>query len=244
MRITRVYLAHPLQIEQEFCLPEDATRHLVTVLRINVGEQVILFNGDGYDYLSVVTTAKKNNLAVKVIDKTLNLAKPQLNIHLAQAVCRGEKMDFVVQKATELGVSTITPIISEFSNVKLSADRWAKKVIHWQKVANSACEQSGRADLVQIQQPVDVHMFLQQPVEGEKLILNPTASAGLSVKSASAVTLLVGPEGGFSDIEIKAAEQQGYCAWQLGWRVLRSETAGLATISVLQALWGDFATFL
>ena len=240
MRITRVYCCSPLQPQQAFDLPDNVIHHLGSVLRAKVGDNISLFNGDGYDYPATIEQISKKSMTVLIADKIKNLAVPNFAIHLAQCVCRGEKMDFVIQKATELGVTKITPVVSEFGNVNLKHDRWEKKIAHWQKVANSACEQSGRADVVTVNAPIDFMAYVETDLAGEKLILCPEVKALLpSDTMPVAVNLLVGPEGGFSHSEISAAEKNGFSKWQLGPRVLRSETAGLAAISVLQYHWGD-----
>lgn len=240
MRISRVFYPHTLQPQQTLCLPENITHYLATVLRVRVGDNIILFNGDHFDYPATIQQITKKALTVFIDDKIKNLTAPHLKIHLGQAICRGEKMDFVVQKSTELGVSTITPLISEFCNVQLKPDKWEKKQQHWQKIANSACEQSGRADQVIVNPPENYADFIRCQFTGEKFILAPKAKTTLLHElTPTQVTVLVGPEGGFSSDEINAAEQNHYKQWRLGPRILRSETAGLAAVSILQNVWGD-----
>lgn len=241
MRLTRVYYGSPLSAEQTLDLPDDIIRHISNALRAKVGDKIILFNGDGYDYPATIEHISKKQLSVLVTDKINNVTAPVLNIHLAQCICRGEKMDFVIQKATELGVTQITPVISEFGNVTLKPDRWPKKISHWQKVANSACEQSGRADLVMVNCPVKFMDFVKHDFLGTKLILSPEANSPLeTVSEPDTITLLVGPEGGFSQSEVNDAIKNDFLPWQLGPRILRSETAGLAAITMVQNKWGDF----
>lgn len=241
MRMTRIYFFSVIQLQQTLDLPESIIRHISCALRAKVGDAIILFNGDGYDYHARIDYISKKKLTVFILEKSDNNTAPSLEVHLAQCVCRGEKMDFVIQKATELGATEITPIVSEFGNVILNQERWQKKISHWQKIANSACEQSGRADMVTIHMPVKFIEFVSQSFSGAKLILSPEENSVLEgVQKIDAITLLVGPEGGFSENELKVSERNGFLPWQLGPRVLRSETAGLAAISVAQHKWGDF----
>lgn len=240
MRITRVYFSGLLAENSSIDLPLETSHYLSNVLRLSINDSITLFNGDGYDYAAEIITIHKKIITVSIKHKTKNNNAPSLHIHLVQAVCRGEKMDLVIQKATELGVSAITPVFTEFTNVKLSSDRLIKKVEHWQKVANSACEQSGRADLVTINQPVKFEQLIRQDFAGAKVILSPHENQAVSIKATiTSVNLLIGPEGGFSEQEVKQAVNNGFQPWQLGTRILRTETAGLTAIAVLQSRYGD-----
>jgi 16S rRNA (uracil1498-N3)-methyltransferase len=241
MRTTRIYTSDTLSPNSELTLGEAASRHLHTVLRFSVGDALVLFNGDGFDYLATITSISKKKTSVNITVQQINVGVPTLKIHLYQGICRGEKMDWAIQKATELGVSEITPMFSTYCNVKIAADRWSKKLQHWQNIANSACEQSGRADIVAINLPQEFAAIIDADNGQQKFILCPEVKNTLPVKEAmQACTLLVGPEGGFSAEEVKAAEAKYFCSIRLGPRVLRSETAGLAAISVLQSQYGDW----
>lgn len=241
MRVTRVFVEQDLSVGSVLTLKDNTFQHIINVLRLTIGAQIILFNGNGYDYLARISRVEKKSFQVNLDERSENLASPKLPIHLAQCICRGEKMDFVIQKATELGVTTITPLFSEFGNVKLAGARLAKKLEHWQKVADSACEQTGRADRVLLCPAQLLVNFVNTENESLKLILTPGAGvATVLPTTADSVTLLVGPEGGFSTAEEQQALNTDFQAWQLGPRVFRSETAGLAAISVAQSRWGDF----
>jgi 16S rRNA (uracil1498-N3)-methyltransferase len=240
MRTTRIYYRDHLQVQGEYVLAADAARHVRDVLRMQTGNAIVLFNGDGNDYLATLTRVTRQQVQVSVHSTQARATTSPLYSHLAQGICRGDKMDFVIQKATELGVNEITPIISEFCNVRLNKERLQKKQQHWQKIANSACEQSGRVQLVKVNAPLTLVTYLQNPIMSKAYILEPGADASKPLASTmDKVTLLVGPEGGFNEAEINSAVQQGFHTLLLGPRVLRSETAGLAALSICQYLAGD-----
>lgn len=241
MRINRVYHPEPLTVGQTYQLSDTTAHHLARVLRVQVGDNFVVFNGQGGEYPSEVIEANKKQLSFKVtafddVDRESNL-----NIHLAQAVSRGEKMDFVMQKAVELGVSHITPIITERCGVKLSVDRWQKKLDHWQAVIISACEQSGRTVVPLLSPAINFSDFLAQ-VQGTRYILHP--EGGMSINKLSnlenKLTLLIGSEGGFTQQEVQSAKDSDFQCLSLGPRILRTETAALAAVTALQTVFGDF----
>lgn len=237
---TRIYYNAILIPESNIFLSSTASHHVTAVLRMRVGDSLIVFNGIDGEYLAEITEIKKNKVTVYIKQFQAIERESPLQIHLAQGIARGEKMDFIIQKATELGVAKITPLFTEFSNVKLPADRLAKKIEHWRAVAISACEQSGRNQIPEIAEPQKLTTWLPQAQEGLKIILNP--EAGKNTKDLSrttAATLLIGPEGGLNEQEVAAAQQNNFIPVKLGPRILRTETAGLAMIAILQALWGD-----
>jgi len=241
MRRTRIYHADEININVEITLDANAAQHVRDVLRMQVGNAIILFNGDGCDYLGTIVRVSKKNVSVMLHASEKRSTVSPLHLHLAQGICRGEKMDFVVQKATELGVNEITPLISEYCNVKLSEERLQKKVAHWRKVVVNACEQCGRTDLLTLNPVMQINQWLQRDLLGTGYILDPGATYGIIKKNnVSKLTLLIGPEGGFTNSEIQYAVDRGFYHCLLGPRVLRSETASLAAVSMLQHLYGDF----
>lgn len=222
-------------------LPEDAFRHWVQVLRARVGETATLFDGHGLEARVQLTRIGKRDADVLVEQVTAVDRESPLRLVLAQAVSKGERMDYTLQKAVELGVSEIQPLISERTVVKLDAERWDKKLEHWRGVIVGACEQSGRARLPLLHPVVRLGDWLAGPsVYDLRLTLAPTAARGLrELPVARSACLLVGPEGGLSDAEIAQATAAGWTPIRLGPRVLRTETAGVAALAALQALWGD-----
>lgn len=240
MRINRVYQAAQLKLQQTLLLDEDASNHLGRVLRMQINDPLVIFNGDGHDYGAVITAVNKKSIEVKITAcHTLDTESP-LRIHLVQGVARGEKMDFIIQKAVELGVTDITPVLTEYGNVKLDAERLDKKQQHWQKVAISACEQCQRAYIPTVHEPQSFKDWVVLAHTGLKLILHPYHSHSIqSLQADTRLTLLVGPEGGLSDREVTQAQAQGFTALKLGPRILRTETAALVAMSMLQSAWGD-----
>lgn len=246
MRLNRVYLDQPLQLNDRIDLPADAVRHLVTVLKMPAGSDIELFNGDGHGYRANLTEVAKKQVTVTITSQQLDDRESALQLHLAQGISRGDKMDLTLQKAVELGVQQITPLFTERCGVKLSAERLQKKQQHWQKVIISACEQCGRNRLPLLNAPIQLNAFIDQQIAAMPsletlLLLNPHQGQSIrNLKQASQFTLLIGPEGGLSDQEVEHLLQKGATGIQLGPRILRTETAGLAAISSLQVSFGDF----
>lgn len=241
MRIPRVFTTQPLSVGDTIQLEEGAARHLTSVLRMVQGQNIILFDGRGGEYNAELTDVKKGAARAKV-DLFIDADRESpLKIELAIGISRGERMDWIVQKATELGVTGITPLFTERCEVKLNAERLGKKTRHWQQVAVSACEQCQRNTLPVIQPAVSLEHYLSTAREGLKLVLHHRSSQRLDEmrNQNNYVTLLVGPEGGLSEREISLATSAGFSPLAIGPRVLRTETAPLATISIIQSLWGD-----
>ncbi|MEZ5493078.1 MAG: 16S rRNA (uracil(1498)-N(3))-methyltransferase [Pseudomonadales bacterium] len=242
MRITRLYVAQPLAAGSEMLLPADAAHHIGVVLRAKVGQAVVLFDGHGVEARARISDCTRKQVAVHIDSvEQVNRESP-LHIHLAIGVSRGERMEFVLQKSTELGVATITPLLCERSEVRLSDERWQKKNEQWQKIIVSACEQSGRAHIPQLHAPMDLSGCLAADNSERRFVLHHRSDGVLSAQQETprSVLLLIGPEGGLSVAEINTALAANCRALTLGPRVLRTETAPLAAISVLQAHWGDF----
>ncbi len=243
MRNPRIYHPEPISLEQNFELTADAANHVGRVLRMTAGQALILFCGDGYDYTSEIVEVTKKHVWVRCKKQTPVTNESPLSVHLAQGVSRGDKMDFTIQKAVELGVTEITPIFTERCGVKLKGERLDKKHQQWQKIAISACEQSGRAVIPVIHKPIDIAEFILQKTDQLKLNLHPRASISVSqlTMPETGVRFLIGPEGGLNDAEIDAAENAGYVDVLLGPRVLRTETAALTLLTALQVKFGDLA---
>lgn len=241
MRIPRIYHPEPLVVDDEITLASDATNHIVNVLRLKSGHPLVLFCGDGNEYSAELIVAQKRS-ATALVDAKLSInVESNLPIHLGQGVSRGDRMDWVIQKAVELGVAEITPLITERCGVKLSAERWAKKHQQWQKIIIGACEQCGRNTLPILHQPVQLTEWVATSTNQLRLTLHPKADKGvrhLQVPTTG-VKLLIGPEGGFTDHEIYLTEENGFQTVHLGPRILRTETAALATIAAIQAMYGD-----
>jgi len=224
-------------------LEGDRARYLGKVLRARVGDRLAVFNGDGPEWPATITRIGKTSVTLELGESIEAAAESPLKIHLVQGISRGDRMDFVVQKATELGVKRITPVLTEYGVVKFNAERAEKRREHWQKIAHSACEQSGRTRLPLIDAPLPMKNWFgdKPPKVDAQLILKPGATTPLtSIKTPETkVCVLIGPEGGFSDSEYIDAEVSGFTAVSLGPRVLRTESAAIASLAVLQSLWGD-----
>ncbi|MBU2880891.1 16S rRNA (uracil(1498)-N(3))-methyltransferase [Psychrosphaera sp. B3R10] len=243
MRIPRIYHSSPLQLNSNCELDSDAANHVAKVLRLKQGYKIILFNGDGHDYLSEITDVSKKSVQILPLEKAAIENESPLNIHLAQGISRGDKMDFTIQKSVELGIMEITPVFTERCGVKLAGERLEKKHQQWQKIAISACEQSGRAIIPVVHPPISLSEFLKQETNQLKLNLHPKASTSIKTITIpdSGVRFIIGPEGGLSDEEIRQAGDANYTDIQLGPRVLRTETAALTLLASLQFQFGDLA---
>lgn len=241
MRIPRFYTPLSLQVDDEIELEPQLSHYINNVLRLKPSDPIVLFNGDGNEYSSDVLSISKKQVVAIVSSQLSMRSESPLNIHLAQGVSKGDRMDFALQKSVELGVSQITPVITERCAVKLSTERWQKKHEQWQKIVISACEQSGRNVLPVLHKPITLNLWLGQTTEQQKVMLTPGSSKYMSdlSRSSHGFRLLIGPEGGLTDQEVYTSEQTGFEAVNLGPRILRTETAALASISILQALFGD-----
>ena len=243
MRVTRSYVDAPLAVGQTLSLPEEVANHLVRVMRLREGEGCVLFNGDGHDYGARISSAGKREVAVEILSiRSVDTESP-LAITLVQGIARGEKMDLILQKATELGVARFAPVLAERTEVKLDAERSAKRMAHWGSVIVAACEQSGRARVPVLDAPAALAAAagaLQD--EATKLILDPQGEhslQSLAAPAAARMAIAIGPEGGWSPRDRDTLRAAGFTGLRLGPRVLRTETAGLAAIAALQARFGD-----
>lgn len=244
MRAIRLYLDAPLQAGQDLALPADIARHALRVLRLGPGDPVILFNGDGAQYPARLTAVDARAARAQVEAVETPARESPLRVTLVQAVARGEKMDWIIQKATELGAARILPVITERSEVKLDAARGDRRLEHWRAVVVAACEQCGRNVLPELAPvaPLAACLACDTTDRGARWMLHPGHAQRLRdiTLASAAVTLAVGPEGGFGDADLATLQQAGYRAMGLGPRILRTETAGLAALAALQALAGDF----
>ena len=242
MRIPRIYHSDTITLNTDFQLEQDAANHVGRVLRMPVGAELILFNGDSFDYPARISHSDKKHVSVIVTEQRENPVESALNIHLGQGISRGDRMDFAIQKAVELGVTEITPLFTERCGVKLDGERLAKRNEQWQKIAISACEQSGRSVVPQVHPAIPLQQWLMQPTKELKLTLHPWAKDTIkTVIPNSHIRLVIGPEGGFSEQEMTQTFAAGFTGIQLGPRVLRTETAALTAISALQLQFGDLA---
>ncbi|MBB71694.1 MAG: 16S rRNA (uracil(1498)-N(3))-methyltransferase [Legionellales bacterium] len=243
MTTPRLYQAIELSEGNTISLTADAAHHVSRVLRMSVGDTVIIFNGQGGEYHGTVTDISKKSVIVQLQQFNDSNTESPLHIHLGQSIARGEKMDLILQKSVELGVTEITPLFSEFGNVKLPTDRLRKRLQHWRGVIISACEQCGRTFIPTLNPPIKTQLWLEGlSADVLGLVLNPRGEHSIKTLPADTknIALLIGPEGGLSDAEVMLAKEKGFLDSRLGPRVLRTETAALATIAALQSQLGDF----
>lgn len=244
MSNTRFYSAEKLSIGALVPLSISAAAHATRALRLNVGDKLKLFNGDGMDYSCELISIKKNEVIAKVLASQAIENESPLNITLLQGISSGDRMDYTIQKAVELGVNTIQPISTERSVVKLNQERAQKRLEHWQNIVTSACEQSGRAFVPQVLSPISLSNWLaENPQENAtRILLNPIGALNIAAlaQPIGQIQLLIGAEGGLSQKEISAATSQGFQSILLGPRILRTETAALTAMASMQILWGDY----
>ncbi len=240
MRITRIFQKTPLKEGVEVTLDEEASHHISRVLRMPEGAEMVIFNGEGGEYQAIIVRNDKRHTYVKTQKFFDQYHLSPLKIHLGQVMSRGDKMDFTIQKAVELGVNEITPLLSSRCEVKLSGERADKKQMHWEKIIINACEQCGRTDIPVLNKIHTLHDWMPTLSSPIKLMCHPNSHTRVKeLKIENEVSILIGPEGGFSENEIELAKTAQFNVVQLGPRVLRTETAGLTIISILQGLFGD-----
>jgi len=242
MHLNRVYCATPLTPAQRVTLRGNAAGHISRVLRLRVGEQLTLFDGTGGEHSARIDSAGGGTVTVTLLEHCAVERESPLMLTLAQGISRGERMDWVVQKATELGVTRISPLLTERSVVRLDAQQALKKHAHWSAVCVAACEQCGRNRLPELQEPQELPAFLADPQAGAtKLLLSPEGQLRLQdlPRQAPAITVLIGPEGGLAPAEQAAAIAAGFTPVRLGPRVLRTETAAVAALAIIQREFGD-----
>lgn len=240
MRIPRLFIQQPLSANNQFVLSESQSHYLSKVLRMQAGRELIAFDGLGGEYSATITEVTKKSVTIGTGDfQTVDKESP-LKLTLAIGVSRGERMDWVLQKATELGVTEIIPLITERTEVKLGGERSDKKIEHWQQILISSCEQCQRNTLPKLSEPQVLGEWITNDSSDLKFVLHHRDNKGLPTQSeAKSITLLIGPEGGLTDEEIQLAQNNRFAPLTLGPRVLRTETAPLAAISLVQYVWGD-----
>lgn len=241
----RFFCPAPLPTTGDFDLPPDAAHHASRVLRLRVGDELQMFDGAGHECHGVIADLSGKRVLVSDIKSVDTFRESPLHTVLAQALCSSEKMDWIIQKATELGVTEIQPLDTERSVARLSAERAEKRMAHWQQVTISACEQCGRNTLPVIHPPIDIMVWLRKLHEqtGSKFILLPEGATALSAQArpVGPAVLMIGAEGGFSPAESETALLCGFTPIRMGARVMRTETAAIAGLTALQLLWGDMA---
>jgi 16S rRNA (uracil1498-N3)-methyltransferase len=242
--LTRIYFPESIPEHGVCDLPPSKAHHVAHVLRLAEGDPVLLFDGRGTAHDAVILRCARGAVSVRVSARRSEDRESPLQLTLAQAVSSGERMDYTVQKAAELGVAALQPLMAERCVVRLAGERAAKRVQHWQAVVAAACEQCGRNVVPEVRPLLALRDWLQQPAEpgGLRLLLAPGAATGLQQlpRPAGGITVLAGPEGGLTPAEADDAVRAGFVPLRLGPRVLRTETAAVALLAALQALWGDF----
>jgi 16S rRNA (uracil1498-N3)-methyltransferase len=244
LRIHRIHTAQALQPGREVLLEDSSSHYLSRVLRVGAGDSVVLFNGDGHDYVAAVLRPARRQLALRVDSRLPGLAEPPVAITVVQAVSRGERMDQTLQKCTELGAAAFQLLLSERVEVRLGGDKLGKRMEHWRGVIVAACEQCGRARVPELFAPITLAAWLKRATGAPRLVLDPQASEPLARALAdpgplAAVELAVGPEGGFCEFERAEMRAHGTRPVSLGPRTLRTETAAPAALAVLQSVLGD-----
>jgi 16S rRNA (uracil1498-N3)-methyltransferase len=242
MRLTRVHVTEPLSSGRRHTIEGDAANHITRVLRLEPGAPLTVFDGRGGEYSARIEALRKNAVVIEVHERAPSSRESSLSLTLAQGVSRGERMDWVVQKATELGVTAIVPVLTERTVVKLDARQSARKLGHWQGIAVAACEQSGRDRIPDIVAPLPLHDFLRGiDPQATRVLLSPTGTQRVNGLQAPErkVVVLIGPEGGLAEAEQRSAIGAGFLAVRMGPRVLRTETAAVAALTLLQHQFGD-----
>lgn len=241
MRIPRLYIDLPLSSGETVCLPRDKAHHLSHVLRMRADDAIRLFNNTGYEFDSTIIELTKKTAQVEIKEAHRVDNESPLKITLCLAIARGQHMDYSIQKAVELGVNKIVPVMSEFSNVKLQDDRVQSKMTHWQNIIINATEQCGRNRLTELMNPISFSECLTIDDLTSRLILHPGSKQAMSeiFVDNSQLILIIGPEGGFSSTEVNEAIEKNAIPVSLGPRILRAETAVVSALSNAQQLWGD-----
>lgn len=245
MRLMRVYVSEPLTSGHRQTLEGDAANHIMRVLRLRLGDALTVFDGRGGEHAARVEEFRKGAVILEVGDRSATAVESPLSLTLAQGVSRGERMDWVVQKATELGVTRIIPVMTERSVVKLDAKQAERKRLHWQGIAIAACEQSGRDRVPGIDAPLGLPEFFGGiDVRATRVLLSPTGVLRITdlQRPEGGAVVLIGPEGGLAEAEQRAALAAGFVGVRLGPRVLRTETAAVAALTLLQCQFGDFVS--
>ena len=239
MREIRLYSDQSLEEGELVQLEAAAAHHIAKVLRARVGDSITLFNGSGLDWQCAITDLQKRGVTVSVGKASNPNTESPLKTELGLCLSKGDRFDWAIQKATEAGITNITPLFSDRVDVKLPGDRIPKRIAHWQQIVRSACEQCGRAKVPQVFDPVPLSAWVQEQVTDAKLFLHHREIGTVPETRPTSIALLVGPEGGLSDVDRDRARDAGFIGVKLGPRVLRTETAPLVALSILGARWGD-----
>ena len=242
MRVPRFYVPQPFAVGQEVTLPDTTFRHAIQVLRLGVGEPLILFNGEGGEYFTQISNVSKRSASVQIDSFSAIDTESPVHLTLVQAIIKPDKMDFALQKAVELGVNTIQPLITQRSVVRIGKEQVDKKLQHWEGIVVAACEQSGRTRMPTVQTPLTLERWLATPFVGTRIILAPGDFPRINALPSdlpTPIALLIGPEGGFTDAEVETCVQAGVMPVSLGPRILRAETASSAALALLQHRFGD-----
>tara|TARA_R100001377_G_scaffold79266_1_gene57437 strand:+ start:79 stop:807 length:729 start_codon:yes stop_codon:yes gene_type:complete len=241
MRVPRLYTPQALRGNSELLLVDDAAHYIAKVLRLRAEDYIRVFNGSDGEYSARIIAIDKKSVTALLDSRLEGGADPSLAIHLGLGLSRGERMDYAIQKATEAGVGSITPLLTERCEVKLKGDRIDNRMSHWERVAISACEQSGRCVVPTIASPLTLAEWLSLSRTGANFVLDHRGEQGLAAaQKPEAVTFLIGPEGGLSEEEVMLAKENDFKLVRIGPRVLRTETAPIVAISLAQHLWGDY----
>lgn len=240
MAVPRIHVDAALVSGVELALPEGAARHVAAVLRLRQDAALTLFDGRGSEAAAELVEVTRKRVVARIVTVTAGRGESPLKVHLGQAISKGDRMDYAIQKAVELGVASVTPLYTEHGDVRLKGEREAKKLAHWQGVAVSACEQCGRATLPTIHSPQPLAEWLAGRAEALRLVLHPaTESAWRDARDITSAALLIGPEGGLSEREVARAGETGFTPLTLGPRILRTETAPVVALTLLQHHFGD-----
>jgi 16S rRNA (uracil1498-N3)-methyltransferase len=243
MRVHRFFTPRSLHKNLQIILEDDPSHHIHQVLRLRAGDDVVLFDSNGDEYAATLTLVSKQEVAANICEHLRHEAESRLAIHLMLGISRGERMDLAIQKATELGVSRITPIFSERCVVKLNEKKRISRHTHWRRIVINACEQSGRCRIPVIDKPAEYCNALSHAADTTAILLDHRSRLTLHQLEPpqTAVSILIGPEGGLTSLELQLAMQEGFIGVRLGPRIMRTETAPLAAIAAVQAIWGDFS---
>ena len=246
--VPRIHVAAELIVGGDVVLPEAAARHVALVLRLKEGAQLILFDGLGREARARLVETARKRVTARIEEAFPEGVESPLAVHLGQAISKGDRMDYAIQKAVELGVTVVTPLYTEHGDVRLKGEREARKLAHWQAVAISACEQCGRATVPAIAAPRRLDAWLAERDEPLRLVLHPAPQGSLqptlqdrldTFEAPASAALLIGPEGGFGETEVEAALASGFTTLSLGPRILRTETAPVVALTLLQHHFGD-----
>lgn len=241
MRVIRACLTEAERINQNVILPPNVFQHLIKVLRLNAGATIEVFNGRGARFSGVLNEVSKKSAQITLVDALNATPESPLHTHMGLVMSKGDRFDYAIQKATELGVTTITPLLSDRCDLKLNAERAVKKIQHWQGILTSACEQSYRDTLPILYPITPLRDWVTAQNSDLQLVFHTTAaSPSWSMDGPSSVAFLVGPEGGLTEAEVDFSHSNQFQSWQLGPRIMRTETAPVVILSLLQSKWGDF----